>query len=87
MFISYIFQSESDKYIYLARISWLCIPIQTFDFSAILFWSCMTIGVSRRSGLISLLNSFLGSFRKLHGTLFHRITLNLNEKNAYVSLT
>ena len=31
-FISYIFQMESDNGIQLARISGLCIPIQTFDF-------------------------------------------------------
>ena len=37
-FIGYIFQRKSDKYIQLARISWLCIPIQTFDFPSILSW-------------------------------------------------
>ena len=37
-FISYISQRESDKYIQLARISWLCIPIQTIDFPTTLSW-------------------------------------------------
>ena len=37
-FISYIFQRESDKYIQLSRISWLRIPIQSFEFPTILSW-------------------------------------------------
>ena len=37
-FICWSLQRESDEYIQLGRISWLWIPIQTFDFPAILSW-------------------------------------------------